>query len=119
MLFSRIQYKKVESAVQSDGEDNSDRCIYTLCGARLVERKPKGDADDRRGKHMEERRADEAEVSRHDSLDGRIAGKRGKKKKGVLDGCKAERDRNHIDNGVDRLVILTAPQDGDARGKIF
>src|SRR3990167_11374236 len=76
VLLRRVQYKEVEYAVQSDGEDNSAEGIDPLRALRLVERERERDADDRRREHVQERRANEAEVAREDRLHSRVARKR-------------------------------------------
>src|SRR3989338_9254179 len=68
---------------------------------------------------MEKRCADETEVSCEDCLNDGMTGARGEEKELIFDGCKAERDRDHIDHRIDRLVVFAATQHGDARREVF
>src|SRR3989344_889197 len=119
MLIRRVEYKEVERDVQKGGEDNSDGGIPFFHKTRLIERKGQEDADDGRGEHMEERRTDETEVPREDGLDHRVSRERREEEKGVLEPGEAERDGDHVDHGVDWLVIVAPMKDREPRERVF
>src|SRR3989344_5710990 len=119
MLIRRVEYKEVERDVQKGCEDNSDGCIPLLYQSGAIERICQEYTHNCRGKHVQERRADESEVPRHDRLDDRVSRKGREEKKCVFKACEAEGDRDHVDNRIHWLVILAPVKDGKPRDDVF
>src|SRR3989344_7725273 len=59
---------------------------------------------------MQERRADEPQIAREYRLEQRIARERREEEERVFGGRKSEGDGHHIDNGINRLVVLAPAQ---------
>src|SRR3989344_337912 len=119
MLVRRVEYKEVERDVQKGCEDNSQGGIPLFYKAGAVERICQEYAHNCRGKHVQERRADESEVPRHDRLDDRVSRKGRKEEKRIFKPCEAEGDSHHVDDRIHGLVILAPMKDGEPGNDVF
>src|SRR3989344_3056074 len=94
--------------------------IHTMANVRfLVKRKRDEEADHRRSEHVEERRADEAQIACKQGIQEAVSGKGGEQEKCIFHGGEAERKRDHVHDSVYGLVHFFAPQDGEPCGGIF
>src|SRR3989344_689499 len=119
MLVRRVEYKEVERDMQKGGEDNSEGGIPFLDEPRPIEGIGDEDAHDSRREDVKEGRPDEAQVPGHHRLDDSFSCKRGEEERGGLEACEAEGDRDHVDDGVHRLIVLSPVEDGEPCYGVF